>query len=225
VPKTSVTSKYAWNGSSQEPTELSTGIINMGARGYVPQLGRFEQTDPQPGGSINSYAYTTDDPVNQTDPSGAEWVYNTEAFQAGPGAALPETVNGPGAITPAEVEQQAEAAIAADEPPTAMDTFYDYQESAGGSLGLVDRFGTLENSPQGGNGGGVRRTSHSGGLVVIQAVVGLVHKVEHFVHKVEHDVSSHAPKCYPTEIQGGTQCSSAPPGDGGDNPFSPIYEP
>ena len=30
------------------------------------------------------------------------------------------------------------------------------------------------------------------------------------------------PKCYGNEIKGGGQCSSAPPGDGGDNPFGPY---
>jgi uncharacterized protein RhaS with RHS repeats len=43
----------------------------MGARSYVPQLGRFLQPDPIPGGSANAYAYTFGDPVNTSDPSGA----------------------------------------------------------------------------------------------------------------------------------------------------------
>ena len=42
----------------------------MGARYYVPQLGRFLQPDPIPGGSANAYAYTFGDPVNESDPSG-----------------------------------------------------------------------------------------------------------------------------------------------------------
>ena len=43
----------------------------MGARSYVPQLGRFLQPDPVPGGSANAYSYTFGDPVNSTDPTGA----------------------------------------------------------------------------------------------------------------------------------------------------------
>jgi uncharacterized protein RhaS with RHS repeats len=43
----------------------------MGARGYVPQLGRFLQVDPVADGSTNPYAYTNGDPVNMTDLSGA----------------------------------------------------------------------------------------------------------------------------------------------------------
>jgi hypothetical protein len=42
----------------------------MGARSYVPQLGRFLQPDPIPGGSANAYSYTFGDPVNATDPTG-----------------------------------------------------------------------------------------------------------------------------------------------------------
>jgi RHS repeat-associated protein len=112
VPRTSINSKYAWNGAAAEPTELPTGIINMGARAYIPQLGRFEQTDPQPGGSINFYAYTTDDPINESDPSG-EWTYDYEAAEEG--EAAPETPTsgiGPGAIMPPRADLQAEEAFA-----------------------------------------------------------------------------------------------------------------
>ncbi len=42
----------------------------MGARSYVPQIGRFLQPDPVPGGSANAYSYTFGDPVNTTDPTG-----------------------------------------------------------------------------------------------------------------------------------------------------------
>jgi uncharacterized protein RhaS with RHS repeats len=42
----------------------------MGARSYVPQLGRFLQPDPMAGGSANAYSYTFGDPVNTTDPTG-----------------------------------------------------------------------------------------------------------------------------------------------------------
>jgi hypothetical protein len=53
------------------PTELPSGVTEMGARSYVPELGRFLQPDPIPGGSANAYAYTFGDPVNSSDPSGA----------------------------------------------------------------------------------------------------------------------------------------------------------
>jgi RHS repeat-associated protein len=63
--------KYSWLGADQVATELPSGVIDMGARSYVPQLGRFLQTDPIAGGSANAYAYTFGDPVNTSDPSGA----------------------------------------------------------------------------------------------------------------------------------------------------------
>jgi len=42
----------------------------MGARVYIPQLGRFLQTDPVYGGSANPYDYVSQDPVNGTDLTG-----------------------------------------------------------------------------------------------------------------------------------------------------------
>jgi hypothetical protein len=42
----------------------------MGARVYVPQLGRFLQVDPVLGGSANPYDYANQDPVNSYDLDG-----------------------------------------------------------------------------------------------------------------------------------------------------------
>lgn len=42
----------------------------MGARIYVPQLGRFLQPDPVYGGSANAYEYAYQDPINQMDLDG-----------------------------------------------------------------------------------------------------------------------------------------------------------
>jgi hypothetical protein len=42
----------------------------MGARSYIPSLGRFLTPDPVAGGSANSYDYVSQDPVNQFDTSG-----------------------------------------------------------------------------------------------------------------------------------------------------------
>jgi hypothetical protein len=44
----------------------------MGVRLYAPQLGRFLQTDPVPGGGANTYSYPTD-PVNSFDIDGKQW--------------------------------------------------------------------------------------------------------------------------------------------------------
>jgi RHS repeat-associated protein len=111
VPRTTVAKQYTWLGASQAPTELPTGAINMGARAYIPQLGRFEQTDPEPGGSMNSYAYTTADPINEADLSG-EWTYNLENAHAGSGGQGPEHFFAPGAIIPPPADLQAEQELA-----------------------------------------------------------------------------------------------------------------
>jgi RHS repeat-associated protein len=86
VPSTNLPPKYAWLGAIQLPTELPSGVVAMGARTYVPQLGRFLQPDPVPGGSANAYSYTFGDPLTTSDPSGAM----TEYTIGGPGAALVE---------------------------------------------------------------------------------------------------------------------------------------
>jgi RHS repeat-associated protein len=69
VPTVTAPAQYSWLGASELPTELPSGVITMGARSYVPQIGRFLQPDPAPGGSAD--AYTFGDPVNTNDPSGA----------------------------------------------------------------------------------------------------------------------------------------------------------
>ncbi|MGC2374375.1 MAG: RHS repeat-associated core domain-containing protein [Solirubrobacteraceae bacterium] len=71
VPATTSPPPYSWLGADALRTELPSGIVAMGARSYVAQLGRFLQTDPVPGGSANAYAYTYGDPVNSVDVTGA----------------------------------------------------------------------------------------------------------------------------------------------------------
>ncbi len=70
VPATEAPPKYSWLGSHEIRTELPSGVQAMGARSYVPQLGRFLQSDPVSGGSGNAYAYTDGDPLNTYDLTG-----------------------------------------------------------------------------------------------------------------------------------------------------------
>jgi RHS repeat-associated protein len=95
VPTTTLPAKYSWLGAIELPTELPSGVTAMGVRSYVPQIGRFLQPDPIPGGSANAYSYTFQDPVDSTDPSGeytfvagyvtaglAEWAAGAEGREA-----------------------------------------------------------------------------------------------------------------------------------------------
>lgn len=70
VPRQQDNRRYGWLGTHQRATELPTGIVEMGARVYVPQLGRFLQVDPIYGGSANAYDYVYQDPLNEYDLEG-----------------------------------------------------------------------------------------------------------------------------------------------------------
>lgn len=61
------TQRFGWLGGKQRRTELASGVIQMGARSYVPSLGRFLTVDPVFGGSANPYDYANQDPINNLD--------------------------------------------------------------------------------------------------------------------------------------------------------------
>ena len=58
--------------TGNETESLKTAYQMMGARVYLPALGRFAQLDPKVGGSANGYDYVNQDPINNSDPSGNE---------------------------------------------------------------------------------------------------------------------------------------------------------
>jgi RHS repeat-associated protein len=129
VPRTSSPPKYSWQGGAALRTELPSGIVAMGARSYVPEIGRFLQPDPIEGGSANAYAYTYGDPVNSSDPSGEftvgtpSWVsgFLDEQAEVATEAAIQRAAEEQAAREEAEekareaAEEAAEAAVAAAE--------------------------------------------------------------------------------------------------------------
>ncbi|MGW0252637.1 PA14 domain-containing protein [Nocardia goodfellowii] len=63
---------FGWLGQHTVPIEhlASQQALEMGARTYLPALGRFLQVDPVTGGSANNYEYCNGDPVNYQDLTG-----------------------------------------------------------------------------------------------------------------------------------------------------------
>lgn len=118
VPRTGTPPKYSWLGGTERATELPSGVIAMGARSYVPQLGRFLQVDPVPGGSANAYTYTYGDPVNTSDPSGAS-TGTPPAWAIQGGAQVAEEAVARRAAEEAAARAEAERKIAEEEAAAA----------------------------------------------------------------------------------------------------------
>ena len=72
---TSSVQPYKYNGKELDTTK-GLNLYDYGARMYDPTLGRFTTMDPMAEKyySVSPYAYCGNNPVNRTDPTGADWI-------------------------------------------------------------------------------------------------------------------------------------------------------
>jgi RHS repeat-associated protein len=76
LPANTAGASYGWVGKHEKITENAFVLtpVSMGARIYLPSIGRFTQVDPIEGGVENNYIYPAD-PVNEYDLTGeAVWI-------------------------------------------------------------------------------------------------------------------------------------------------------
>jgi len=64
IPRGGKPAKYGWLGATQRPTELESGVVNLGSHTYVPQLGRSLQPTVSLSDS-SAYVPGAGDPVNE----------------------------------------------------------------------------------------------------------------------------------------------------------------
>ena len=170
VPATETPPKYSWLGSHEIPTTLPSGTMAMGARSYIPQLGRYLQTDPRPGGSENQYAYVYGDPVNTTDLTG-EWTFQAAAWvneaNAGFGAREEQAQLAREQTAREEAERNAARAAAQAQTEAAI-----LAEIAGNEEGPEEEWWEEEEEEYAAYHQGVGHEAHAEGIQFVQPLDG-----------------------------------------------------
>lgn len=72
---TDSTMGWAADPARKQDNGYTTSFVQMGARVYIPSLGRFLQVDPVDGGTLNGYVYVSD-PINSSDYNG-QWGFGS----------------------------------------------------------------------------------------------------------------------------------------------------
>jgi RHS repeat-associated protein len=86
-------------GAQERPTDPASGLIQMGARSYSPDLGSFASEDPLFGrmgvsASMNRYPYVWDNPLNYYDLNGRETCVSTPLGSVCPVKEIEEVAGG-----------------------------------------------------------------------------------------------------------------------------------
>jgi RHS repeat-associated protein len=70
APRDGTARRYAWLGDAGREADTPGNVVLMGVRVYNPATGRFLQSDPVYGGSLNAYDYANADPIGSIDLDG-----------------------------------------------------------------------------------------------------------------------------------------------------------
>lgn len=113
--------RFGWLGGKHRQTELASGVIQMGARSYVPQIGRFVSVDPLQGGSASAYDYANADPINNIDLDGEKAALGKAHAVRRPAMGLSSATSvSPGSSAPTAAAASSAPVAAASSAPTRL---------------------------------------------------------------------------------------------------------